>query len=151
ALENARELQAKEDKELTKEEKNLRNELLKTKKRFLAAMDNDFNTSLAISHLFDMSKRINIFAAENREIDRNLCKEIVDTFNELGGILGILQRKKAVVEEELIEKLVELIIELRREFRKRKDFAVSDKIRSELRRLGIMLEDTSQGVRWRRR
>ncbi len=150
ALDNISELQTKESARLTAEEKRLGNELLNTKKRFIEAMDDDFNSPLAISRLFDMSKRINIFAAENKEIDRNLCMEIVDTFKELGGILGILQREKAIVEEELIENLVELIIELRREFRKRKDFAASDKIRAELRRLGIMLEDTSQGVRWRK-
>lgn len=150
ALENIRELQIKEDKELTEEEKKLQKELRETKKRFLAAMDDDFNAPLAISQLFDMARRVNIFAAEKTEINRILLKEIVDTFKELGGILGILQREKVVVEEELIEKLLELIIELRKEFRKRKDFAVSDRIRAELRRLGVMLEDTPQGVRWRK-
>jgi cysteinyl-tRNA synthetase len=114
-------------------------------------MDDDFNTPLAISHMFDLAKETNIFAAENTEIHGNLLKEIVDIFRELGGILGILQREKAVVEEELVEKLVELIIELRREFRKRKDFAVSDRIRAELRRLGITLEDTPAGMRRRKR
>ena len=150
ALENIRELETKEDKELTKEEKELLKELQKTKKSFLAAMDDDFNTPLAISHLFDISKKVNIFAAERTKMNRKTLKEIVDTFKELGGILGILQREKVTVEEELVEKLVELIIELRREFRKRKDFVVSDKIRAELGRLSIMLEDTSQSVRWRK-
>jgi cysteinyl-tRNA synthetase len=151
ALENIRELQTKEKKELTEEEKKLQKELLKTRKNFFTAMDDDFNTPLAISHMFDLAKETNIFAAENTEIHRNLLKEIVDIFRELGGILGILQREKAVVEEELVEKLVELIIELRREFRKRKDFAVSDRIRAELRRLGITLEDTPAGMRRRKR
>ncbi len=149
-LENVRELEAKEDKELTEEEKKLQKELRETKKRFLAAMDDDFNTPPAISHLFNMSRKINTYAAEKTEINRNLLKEIIGTFKELGGILGILQREKAVVEEELIEKLVELIIELRREFRKREDFAVSDRVRAELRGLGVVLEDAPQGVRWRK-
>ncbi len=149
-IENIRDLETKEDKELTKGEKELQKELQKTKKNFLVAMNDDFNTPLAISHLFDISKKVNIFAAERTKINRKILKEIIDTFKELGGILGILRREKVMVEEELIEKLVELIIELRREFRRRKDFAVSDKIRAELGRLGIMLEDTSQGVRWRK-
>ncbi|MFB0522353.1 MAG: DALR domain-containing protein, partial [Candidatus Bathyarchaeia archaeon] len=150
-IENIRDLETKEDKELTKGEKELQKELKKTKKNFLAAMDDDFNTPVAISHLFDISKKVNIFAAERTKINRKILKEIVDIFKELGGILGILQREKVAVEEELVEKLVELIIELRREFRKRKDFVVSDKIRAELGRLGIMLEDTSQSVKWRKR
>ena len=149
-IENIRDLETKEDKELTKGEKELQKELKKTKKNFLAAMDDDFNTPVAISHLFDISKKVNIFAAERTKINRKILKEIVDIFKELGGILGILQREKVAVEEELVEKLVELIIELRREFRKRKDFVVSDKIRAELGRLGIMLEDTSQSVKWRK-
>ncbi len=150
ALGNIIGLKKKEEKELTKEEKKLQKQLQKIKKNFLTAMDDDFNTPLALSHMFDMAREINIFAAENTEINSILLLEITGTFKELGGILGILQREKAVVEEELIEKLMELIIELRREFRERKDFATSDKLRAELRRLGITLEDTPEGMRWRK-
>jgi cysteinyl-tRNA synthetase len=149
-LENIEELQTKEEKALTKEEKKLQKDLQETKKNFLVAMDDDFNTPLALSHLFNMAKSINIYAAEKAEISRNLLKQILDTFKELGGILGIFQREKAAVEEELVERLIELIVQLREEFRKRKDFAVSDEIRAELGRLGIVLEDTPQGMKWRK-
>jgi len=150
ALQNIRELQTKTNRELTKEEKRLQKHLKRTKKSFLAATDDDLNTPLALSHLFDLAKEINVFAAGKAEIEGALLHEIIDTFKELGGILGILQRKKAVVEERLVERLVGLIIELRSEFRNRSNFAASDRIRAELRKAGIVLEDTAQGVKWRR-
>ncbi|UCC33048.1 MAG: cysteine--tRNA ligase [Candidatus Bathyarchaeota archaeon] len=150
ALYNIEGLQMREEKKLTEEEKNLRKELRESKKKFLKAMDDDFNTPIAISHLFEMSKRINIFASEKSMVDGNLLGEIVDAFKELGGILGVLQREKESVEEELVEKLIDLVIELRREFRNREDFAFSDRIRAELGRLGITLEDTQDGMKWRK-
>jgi cysteinyl-tRNA synthetase len=113
-------------------------------------MDDDFNTPLALAHLFNLSKKINTYTAEKTEINKNLQKEILNIYKELGEILGILQREKAAVEEELVEELLELIVQLREEFRRRKEFAVSDKIRAELRRLGIVLEDTPQGMKWRK-
>ncbi|UCE43992.1 MAG: cysteine--tRNA ligase [Candidatus Bathyarchaeota archaeon] len=150
ALYNIKRLQTKEEKQLTDEEKKLRKELRETERKFLKAMDDDFNTPIAISHLFDMAKKINIFTAEDGIVDKKLLGEIVNSFKELGGILGVLQREKESVEEELIEKLMDLVIELRREFRNRENFAVSDRIREELRRLGITLEDTPDGMKWRK-
>ncbi len=149
-LHNLEELQTKEGKALTKEEKKLQKQLQETKKNFLAAMDDDFNTPLALSHLFNLSKKINTYTAKKTKINKNLLKQILSTYKELGGILGILQREKAAVEEELVEGLLELIVQLREDFRKRKDFAISDRIRAELRRLGITLEDTPQGMKWRK-
>ncbi len=151
ALDNLKELQIKEDGEPSEEEKELRKQLQETERRFLSAMDDDFNAPLAISHLFDLSREINLFAAQELEINGGLLTEIFNTFRELGGLLGILQREQEPVEEELVEELVEMMIELRDELRKRKDFATSDRIRAELRRLGIVLEDTPKGIRWRRR
>lgn len=150
ALDNLRELKATEKKKLDENEKRLKNELSETKKKFLVAMDDDFNTPLAISHLFNMATNINKFAAANNEINGKLVHDIIDTFKELGGILGILQKEKKAFEEEAVKELLELLVELRERFRKRKDFEASDRIRARLRKLGIVLEDTPQGLRWKR-
>ena len=150
ALDNLRELKAAERKKLNENEKKLKNELSETKKKFLAAMDDDFNTPLAVSHLFNMTTNINKFIAANKEINRKLLQDIIDTFKELGGILGILQKEKKAFKEESVKELVELLVELRERFRKRKDFEASDRIRARLRELGVVLEDTPEGVKWKR-
>lgn len=150
ALDNLKELEETGRKKLKENEKNIKNELSETKKKFLTAMDDDFNTPLAISHLFDMATNINKFAATNRKINGNLVQNIIDTFQELGSILGILQKEKKAFEEESVRELIDLFIELREWFRKRTDFEASDKIRARLRELGIVLEDTPQGVKWKR-
>ncbi len=150
ALGNLKELEVTERKKLKENEKNIKNKLSETKKKFVAAMDDDFNTPLAISHIFDMATSINKFAATNREINGNLVQNIIDTFRELGGIFGILQKEKKAFEEESVKELIDLFIEFREWFRKRKDFEASDKIRARLRELGIVLEDTPQGVKWKR-
>lgn len=149
ALDNLRAL-AQTSGKLAPTERTLKSDLSQTRTRFLAAMDDDFNTPLALSHLFGAATRINKFAAEHTEINRDLLHEIVATFQELGSILGILQQEKTAFEEESVTELVELLVELRERFRDRKDFDASDRIRRRLQELGILLEDTAQGARWKR-
>ncbi len=150
ALDNLGELKTTEGKRLDEDEKKLKNELAEMKKRFLAAMDDDFNTPLAISHLFNMATSINKFAAANKALTGKTRQEIVETFKELGGVLGILQKEQRAFEAESAKELIELLVELREQFRKRKDFEASDRIRSRLRELGIVLEDTPKGVQRKR-
>jgi cysteinyl-tRNA synthetase len=125
--------------------------LSEAKKNFLTAMDDDFNTPLALSHLFNFATKINKFTATHKEANTQLVREIVDTFKELGSILGILQKKKETFHEETVKELVEFLAELRELFRERKDFDASDKIRARLRELGIVLEDTPAGAKLKRR
>jgi cysteinyl-tRNA synthetase len=145
AMESVREL--KKTEELSKEEKRLSDFVDKAREKFLAAMDDDFNTPLAISHLFSLAGEVNRFVAGNKQINEKLAEKIVKTFKELGGILGILQQEKVV--EERTKKLVELLIELRQKFRGMGDFKTSDAIRSKLRKVGIILEDVPEGTKWR--
>jgi cysteinyl-tRNA synthetase len=149
ALDNLSKLEATERKRLDEDEKKLENELSETKESFLVAMDDDFNTPIAISHFFHMATSINKFAAARREINGKLSQDITDTFKELGSILGILQKEREAFEEESVRGLVELLVELREWFRERKDFEASDRIRARLRELGIVLEDTRDGVKWK--
>jgi cysteinyl-tRNA synthetase len=113
------------------------------KQKYLEKMDDDFNTADAISVMFDAVRDINI------NVNSNSSKAIINLslglIRELGGPLGILEKKEKVSLEEEIEKM----IEMRQQARLDKDWSLSDKIRDDLKAKGIVLEDTPQGVRWK--
>lgn len=130
---------------LTGENKDdVKGELENLKARFIEAMDDDINTADAISVIFDIVK----FA--NTNIDNTYSEEIIDqTINlikELGNVLGILGKK----EDKILDEEVEKLIEERTQAKKDKNFARADEIRDTLKDMGIILEDTRQGVKWRR-
>ena len=107
-------------------------------------MDDDFNTADAISVLFDLTKDINNNVNINSSIE--LCEKAEVLIRELGKPLGILQNHmKKDLETEIQE-----LIDKRQEARKNKDFALADKIRDDLKSRNIVLEDTPQGVRWKK-
>jgi cysteinyl-tRNA synthetase len=112
--------------------------------KFIDAMDDDFNTSDAIAAIFELVKLANTNCSGSSSM------EFVKTFSErlinLCGILGINTKKK----EELLDADIEKLIEERQTARKNKDFARSDEIRNLLLEKGIVLEDTREGVRWKR-
>lgn len=112
--------------------------------RFDEAMDDDFNTADAISVIFELVKFANTHADENSsgEFAGKLAEEII----LLSDICGLIVRKQAQILDEEIENL----IEERKQARKAKDFARADEIRSELLKKGIVLEDTREGVKWKR-
>lgn len=114
------------------------------KQKFESAMEDDFNTADAISVIFELIK------LSNSTIDENSSKEYADkmlvTIVALSDILGIItERKKEVLDSE-----IEDMIEQRQAARKNKDFAKADEIRNALLEMGIILEDTREGVKWKR-
>lgn len=118
--------------------------LCKYRERFIEKMDDDFNTADAISVLFDLTKDIN----NNIDINSSaeLCEKAERFVRELGNPLGILQnRMKKDLETEIQE-----LIDKRQQARKEKNFALADKIRDDLKNRNIVLEDTPQGVRWKK-
>ncbi len=112
--------------------------------KYEAAMDDDFNTADAISALFEMVKLANTGAGESssREFVSRLRQEI----DILCGVLGILTEKK----EEVLDSQIEEMIAARQQARKEKNFALADEIRGKLQEMGILLEDTREGVKWKR-
>ena len=114
------------------------------KAQFKNAMDDDINTADAISAIFDLVKYANV------EFDESSSKAELDAaaalIRELGGVLGIIADKKA----DILDADIEALIEERNEARKAKNFARADEIRDMLKNSGIELEDTRQGVKWKR-
>jgi len=117
-----------------------------TKSKFAEAMNNDFNTPLALTHLFALSKEANKLVC-GEKISRKLANQIIETFRELGAIFGILEKE---VEAERIPKEVEELVRERDEARKKKDWKRADEIRKRILELGYALEDTAEGVRLRK-
>ena len=118
--------------------------LQKYKNDFDNAMDDDFNTANAISAIFDLIKFSNIKVNENMEVE--YAKKFLNTIVELCGVLGIITERKT----EILDSEIEDLIEQRTQARKNKDFALADKIRNNLLERGIVLEDTREGVKWKR-
>ena len=122
---------------------------------FYAAMDDDFNTALAISHMFALSKEINIYyqATVNggQPLDGKNIARVAEVYQEMADIIGIFAAKEETAADDgLADKLMQLIIGLRQEARAAKNWPLADKIRDELKAAGIALEDSPSGVRWKR-
>ena len=114
------------------------------KKQFTDAMDDDINTADAISAIFDMVKYANVeFGEDTVKADIEAASALI---RELGGVLGIIAEKKT----DILDAEIEALIEERNNARKEKNFARADEIRDMLKNSGIELEDTRQGVKWKR-
>ncbi|WP_304195985.1 cysteine--tRNA ligase [Peptostreptococcus stomatis] len=135
-----------DDSGLRDEEKDLAAGLDKYRERFIEAMDDDLNTADAISVIFELAKFM------NTKISDQSSKEFVqlnlDIFNELTGVLNIAN--KSVEEDDSLSQKVEDLIAKRAQAKKEKNFALADQIRDELAAMGIAIEDTRQGVKWKR-
>ena len=131
--------------DMTEAEKKLAEEIPTYVKRFEDAMEDDLNTADAISVIFELVK----FANTNVEAgvtSKAFAQKIYDTMKQLMDILGIDIKEQEVLLDEEIENL----IEERQAARKAKNFARADEIRDLLTEKGIILEDTREGVRWKR-
>ena len=129
---------------LTEEEKELLAKADVYTEGFERAMDDDFNTADAIASVFELVKYINTTA------DGNRSKEYLDSLYErlfkLTDVLGIIIGRK----EEMLDEEIEAMIEKRQAARKERNFALADQIRDELLQKGIILEDTREGVKWKK-
>ncbi|GEP80376.1 cysteine--tRNA ligase [Staphylococcus carnosus] len=115
--------------------------------QFEKVMDDDFNTANAITTWYDLAKLANKYVLEN-----TTSKKVIERFKEVfqifSDVLGIPLKGKQ--QDELLDEDIEVLIEERNEARKNKDFARADEIRDQLKAQNIILEDTAQGVRFKR-
>ncbi len=114
---------------------------------FHRAMEDDFNTPVALAQLFDLARDINREEAAGTAPATIAYAQSV--LKELAGVLGLTLREPERADE-AIEPFVELLIAVRRDLRDRKQWDLADQIRTRLTELGIALEDTAQGTTWRR-
>ena len=117
----------------------------KYREKFCDAMDDDFNTADAISAIFEMVREINAAVSPASDPTKALAKACFDAFMELCDVLGIPFEQVADLDAE-----VEALLEARQAARKAKNFKEADRIRDELKAMGITLMDTPQGVKWSR-
>lgn len=127
-------------------DKEMREAVTKYRQKFEESMDDDFNTADALAALFELARETNIYVKEGKN-NLKVIEEILDTYREVGDILGLF----ANLEKEELDVEIEELIQKRQEARKVKDFATADSIRDQLLERGIILEDTPQGVRWKRK
>ena len=144
AAEKLRDLQAKAAGELTENETASLNEAEIFMKKYEEAMEDDFNTADAISAMFELVKFANTNA--NAESSKAYVDALYAQLEKQAEICGLILEKKAEILDEEIEKL----IQERQEARKAKNFARADEIRNQLLEQGIVLEDTREGVKWKR-
>ena len=129
---------------MTEEESRLYEQAVTYVNRFDEAMDDDFNTADAISVIFELVKFINSNTRE--ESSKAYLQNLYEELKMLTDICGLLIEPK----QELLDADIEKLIQERQDARKQKNFARADEIRNELLEKGIVLEDTREGVKWKR-
>jgi len=120
------------------------------KEKCYAAMDDDFNTPVLISHLFDAVRIINSARDKQESLtasDLEMLKQMMHSF--VFEVLGLKDESDISAGNEVMEELMNLIADIRKSARANKDWATSDKIRDELSALGFEIKDTKDGFEWR--
>ena len=117
--------------------------------RFVTAMDDDFNTAAALGVLFEAVKTLNTYLKETQTLEESFLELAAEFFRKIDSVLGVLGLDAAAGEEDAEE--IEALIAERNAARKNKDFKRSDAIRDDLAARGILLEDTPDGTKWKKK
>jgi cysteinyl-tRNA synthetase len=113
---------------------------------FIREMDDDINTANGITVLYELAKEANLYM-RNANVGAEQLRAYTGLFEEIAWVLGLVLGE----EEELLDDQIEALIAERTEARKQRNFKRADEIRDLLAKQGIILEDTPQGIRWRRK
>ncbi len=124
----------------------LKERLGKIKAQFIEAMEDDLNTADAIASIFDIVKEVNSYVNSTEGVSKGMVEYFSALIRELGGVLGIGQKQQ----DKNLDAEVEELINGRQQARKEKNWKLADEIRDKLKDMGIMLEDTPQGIKWKR-
>ena len=135
-------------KSKNKDDKLILEKRKESEQNFIDAMDDDFNTPIALSQLFAFAREVNMYLNSPHLKNKEVLEGVLKFYQELaGGILGILKDSDP---EENFEQEIKKLIEKREEARKERNWTESDQIRDQLQKKGILLEDTPSGARWKR-
>ena len=126
-------------------DENIKAQFDKRVERFIKAMDDDLNTADGIAAVFELARDINTLVV-GKGVTKATAEYAAKIFDELTGVLGLVYNRKT----ETLDEDIDAMIEARTKARKEKNWAEADRIRDELKAMGIVLEDTAQGVKWHR-
>jgi cysteinyl-tRNA synthetase len=145
------EQQSKLTEKMNSEDTALLTKKSEMEEKFIEAMDDDLNTPVALSALFLLAKSVNIYLSNNRLKNKIVLKEILKFYEKYGtSILGFKYISKTDNEYIVQDKEIEEMIKDRESARKNNDWETADKIRKKLKDMGIILEDTAEGIRWKK-
>ena len=126
-------------------DENIKAQFDKRVEQFIKAMDDDLNTADGIAAVFELARDINTLVV-GKGVTKATAEYVAKIFDELTGVLGLVYNRKT----ETLDEDIDAMIEARTKARKEKNWAEADRIRDELKSMGIVLEDTAQGVKWHR-
>lgn len=132
----------------TTEDQSLAEAVTKARADFIAAMDDDFNTALAFAVVFDFCREVNSYMNCGRNLDGEQLEAALALFTEWHGVLGVIIPEEEK-RDDLTDSLMALIIDIRQKARAEKNWPLADQIRDGLKEMGIVIEDTAQGARWK--
>ncbi len=119
---------------------------LRALQEFEEGMDDDLNTSIALAVIHNLSRVVNT-ALARKQVKEDNKRELLELLARIDTVLNIFGDEQC----EMLDSEVQTLIDKRQEARRRRDFGRADEIRDELARRGIILEDTKDGVRWKRK
>jgi len=126
-------------------------DIIKLQKKCYEALDDDLNSPVLLSHLFEGVRIVNSVIDGSEKIDVPGLESLKELFNIfVFEILGLKDESAGKVDEKLTGELIDIIVNLRQDAKNRKEFDVSDKIRQELNKLGVSIKDRKDGVDWER-
>lgn len=126
----------------------LKNLMQKTQIRFEKYMEDDLNIAEALAVLFNFVREVNKLMDENK-VSRSEAEEVRQLMYKLDKVLGVIEKAEKLFKKEELPKELQELIQKREEARKAKDWKTADEIRERLRKMGIILEDTPLGVKWK--
>ncbi len=130
-------------------DKDLLEKITKAREDFVKAMDEDFNTSNGFAVVFDYSREVNDYLRKADKINGTVINKADELFDEFRSVFGLYEDFNNYLSMDLVEKLVKLLVEIRGEYRKEKNWEMSDKIRDELKQAGVTLEDNPKRILWK--